>query len=176
MGSFGPKRRKLLHSSWAGLFQQHILPELPVELLRRHYHDCHGRPSKELYAMMGLMVLQQMHDCTDQEAVEIAGVTVRHGQAHRVQPHTGQAGRRCVAPHRAVYRRTRGRRHAELQAATATKLSRAHATRLDQSPRRRRDSSRCSKGVTATLGDLNSLTNLSAFLPCCLCSSASLDK
>ena len=92
MGSFGPKRRKLLHSSWAGLFQQHILPELPVELLRRHYHDCHGRPTKELYAMMGLMVLQQMHDCTDQEAVEIAGVTVRHGQAHRVQPYTGQAG------------------------------------------------------------------------------------
>ena len=66
----GPKRRKLLDSSWAGLFQQHILPELPVESLRRHYHDSHGRPTKELYAMMGLMVLQQMHDCTDQEAVE----------------------------------------------------------------------------------------------------------
>ena len=66
----GPKRRKLLDNSWAGLFQHHILPELPVESLRRHYHDCHGRPTKELYAMMGLMVLQQMHDCTDQEAVE----------------------------------------------------------------------------------------------------------
>jgi hypothetical protein len=66
----GPKRRQLLDSSWAGLFQCHILPELPVESLRRHYHDCHGRPTKELYAMMGLMVLQQMHDCTDQEAVE----------------------------------------------------------------------------------------------------------
>ena len=66
----GPKRRKLLDSSWAGLFQHHILPQLPVELLRRHYDDGHGRPTKELYAMMGLMVLQQMHDCTDQEAVE----------------------------------------------------------------------------------------------------------
>ena len=66
----GPKRRKLLDSSWAGLFQQHILPQLPVESLRRHYHDCQGRPTKELYAMMGLMVLQQMHDCTDREAVE----------------------------------------------------------------------------------------------------------
>jgi len=33
----GPKRRKLLDSSWAGLFQQHILPQLPVESLRRHY-------------------------------------------------------------------------------------------------------------------------------------------
>lgn len=66
----GPKRRKLLDSSWAGLFQHHILPQLPVESLRRYYDDGHGRPTKELYAMMGLMVLQQMHDCTDQEAVE----------------------------------------------------------------------------------------------------------
>ena len=25
----GPKRRKLLDESWAGLFREHILPELP---------------------------------------------------------------------------------------------------------------------------------------------------
>lgn len=66
----GPKRRKLLDSSWPGLFQQKILPELPVETLRSHYHNWNGRPSKELYSMMGLMVLQQMHDLTDDQAVE----------------------------------------------------------------------------------------------------------
>jgi len=66
----GSKRRKLLDSSWAGLFQKHILPELPIDSLRRHYHDSNGRPTKELYAMIGLMILQQMHDFTDQEAVE----------------------------------------------------------------------------------------------------------
>lgn len=27
----GPKRRKLLDESWAGLFREKILPELPVE-------------------------------------------------------------------------------------------------------------------------------------------------
>ena len=54
-----PKRRKLLDCSWAGPFRHHILPELPVESLRRHYHDCHGRPTKELYAMMGLILCQQ---------------------------------------------------------------------------------------------------------------------
>jgi hypothetical protein len=69
-GHLGPKRRKLLDSSWAGLFQQKILPELPVETLRSHYHDWNGRPTKELYSMMGLMVLQQMHDLTDDQAVE----------------------------------------------------------------------------------------------------------
>jgi hypothetical protein len=66
----GPKRRKFLDTSWAGLFQQKILPELPVESLRRHYHEWKGRPTKELYSMMGLMILQQMHDFTDEQAVE----------------------------------------------------------------------------------------------------------
>ncbi len=66
----GPKRRNLLNGSWPGLFQQKILPELPVESLRRHYNDCNGRPTKELYAMMGMMILQQMHDYTDEQAVE----------------------------------------------------------------------------------------------------------
>jgi len=66
----GPKRRKLLDSSWSGLFQQVILPTLPVDILRTHYHDWNGRPTKELNSMIGLMVLQQMHDLTDDEAVE----------------------------------------------------------------------------------------------------------
>jgi hypothetical protein len=69
-GHLGPKRRKLLAHSWSGLFQQKILPELPVETLRSHYHEWNGRPTKELYSMMGLMVLQQMHDLTDDQAVE----------------------------------------------------------------------------------------------------------
>ena len=66
----GPKRRKVLEDSWAGLFQKKILPELPVESLRRHYHDWNGRPTKELHAMIGLLILQQMHDLTDDQAVE----------------------------------------------------------------------------------------------------------
>ncbi len=35
----GPQRRKVLDRSWAGLFQQKILPKLPVESLRKHYDD-----------------------------------------------------------------------------------------------------------------------------------------
>ena len=69
-GYLGPKRRKELENSWAGLFQKKILPELPVDTLRKHYHDWNGRPTKELYSMVGLMILQQMHDLTDEQAVE----------------------------------------------------------------------------------------------------------
>jgi len=69
-GYLGPKRRKLLDKSWSGLFQKEILPDLPVDTLRSHYHDWNGRPTKELYSMIGLMILQQMHDMTDEEAIE----------------------------------------------------------------------------------------------------------
>jgi hypothetical protein len=69
-GHLGPKRRKLLDKSWSGLFKHKILPVLPVEALRKHYHDWNGRPTKELYSMIGMMVLQQMHDMTDEQAVE----------------------------------------------------------------------------------------------------------
>ena len=66
----GPKRRDSLDNSWSGLFRKEILPELPVDILRSHYHDWNGRPTKELHSMIGLMILQQMHDFTDEEAVD----------------------------------------------------------------------------------------------------------
>ena len=69
-GYLGPKRRDSLDNSWSGLFRKEILPELPVDILRSHYHDWNGRPTKELHSMIGLMILQQMHDFTDEEAVD----------------------------------------------------------------------------------------------------------
>ena len=66
----GPKRRRLLDESWAGIFRGEILPGLPVDELRKHYHDTDGRPTNEMYSMVGLMILQQMHDLTDEEAIE----------------------------------------------------------------------------------------------------------
>lgn len=69
-GHLGPKRRKLLDKSWAGLFQKEILPLLPVDTLRAHYHEWNGRPTKELYSMIGMMIIQQMQDLPDEQAVE----------------------------------------------------------------------------------------------------------
>jgi len=65
---FGPKRKKLLEQSWAKVFLDEVLCELPIHLLSKHYHEFRGRPTKELFAMLGLMLLQQMDDLTDQEA------------------------------------------------------------------------------------------------------------
>jgi hypothetical protein len=65
----GPKRRKLMDQSWAGLFREHILNELPVGKLRPFFTAGFGRPTKELYSMTGAVVLQQMHDLSDEQTV-----------------------------------------------------------------------------------------------------------
>jgi hypothetical protein len=63
----GPKRRKMLDRSWAGVFRNFLLHELPVERIAGHFTPYSGRPSKELYAMVGVLILQQMHDLSDED-------------------------------------------------------------------------------------------------------------
>lgn len=65
----GPKRRKLMEESWAGLFRKHILNELPVSKLKPFFTAGFGRPTKELYSIVGAIVLQQMHDLSDEQTV-----------------------------------------------------------------------------------------------------------
>jgi len=66
----GPKRLKLMEQSWAKLFRDEILPDLPVHKVAKHYDPLKGRPTKELYAMLGSMILQEMQDLTDLETVQ----------------------------------------------------------------------------------------------------------
>ncbi len=65
----GPKRRKLLEQSWAGLFREHILLELPVHKIARYFTEGFGRPTKELYMALGVIILQQSLDLTDDETI-----------------------------------------------------------------------------------------------------------
>jgi DDE family transposase/transposase-like protein DUF772 len=66
----GPKRLALLESSWAHLFREEILHNLPAEKLFPFYDEFKGRKTKELYTMLGLVLIQQMEDCTDTDAVD----------------------------------------------------------------------------------------------------------
>ena len=66
----GPKRLALLESSWAHMFREEILHNLPAEKLYPLYHEFRGRKTKELYTMLGLVLIQQMEDCTDKDAVD----------------------------------------------------------------------------------------------------------
>lgn len=66
----GPKRRKLLDDSWAGLFRREILPELPVEKIAPVFDEVFGRPTKEMYTTLGALIFQQMLDLDDEETVK----------------------------------------------------------------------------------------------------------
>ncbi len=65
-----PKRRQLLDCGWPGLFREHILPVLPVHRISAYFNVDFGRPSKELYSMLGALVLQQAFDLTDEECTQ----------------------------------------------------------------------------------------------------------
>lgn len=66
----GPKRRRLLEKGWPGLFRNYLFDELPIREIQKRFHDSMGRPSKELYAMLGTLILQQLYNLTDEETVE----------------------------------------------------------------------------------------------------------
>ena len=65
-----PKRRQMLDQSWPGLFKELILPELPVSKFKPFFNAGFGRPTKDLYTVMGVLVLQQTHDLNDEETVD----------------------------------------------------------------------------------------------------------
>jgi hypothetical protein len=64
-----PKRRDLLDQSWAGLFKNELLRELPVNEVASSFKEDFGRPTKELHTVLGVLLLQQAHDLTDDETV-----------------------------------------------------------------------------------------------------------
>lgn len=64
-----PKRRQLLDSGWPGLFREHILPSIPVHQVAKYFDETLGRPTKELFAMLGALILQQTLDLTDEQTI-----------------------------------------------------------------------------------------------------------
>ena len=84
----GPKRLALLESSWAHLFREEILHNLPAEKLFPLYSEHYGRRTKELYAMLGIVLLQQQHDLTDEEAINQFAFNIMWQYALNVTDHS----------------------------------------------------------------------------------------
>jgi hypothetical protein len=78
-GFLGEKRRNLLEQGWPQVFRAHILERLPVEAVAGCFKERMGRPTKELYTMLGALALQEMLDLSDAETVgEVAFDTRWH--------------------------------------------------------------------------------------------------
>jgi hypothetical protein len=72
----GAKRRRLLELSWTSVFREYLLVHLPVKELAVGFRDGHGRPSKDLSVALGALILQQLHDLTDQQATEAVALNI----------------------------------------------------------------------------------------------------
>lgn len=81
-------RRQWLEKSWAGTFCQHLLEKLPVEALEKVFPDKGGRPRKDFRLVLGVLILQQMHDLTDAETVEAVAFNLAWHYALEIAPYS----------------------------------------------------------------------------------------
>ena len=75
-GYLGEQRRRLLDRSWAAVFREHLLNHLPVAELAARFSRELGRPTKDLHAVVGALILQQLHDTTDAATVEAVALNL----------------------------------------------------------------------------------------------------
>lgn len=94
-GFLSPMRRKLLDTSWAGLFRTEILCELPVTKLAPIFHESFGRPTKELHTVLGVLLLQQAHDLTDEETVNQLAFSIQWHYALNITEESDSAKYMC---------------------------------------------------------------------------------
>ena len=90
-----PKRRKLLGQSWAGLFKEQILCELPVSRLAPFFNDSFGRPTKELHTVLGVLVLQQTLDLDDQQTIYQLAFNIQWHYALNIDEESDSAKYMC---------------------------------------------------------------------------------
>jgi len=69
-GHLSEKKVKKLEKTWAGPFREFVTPNLPIEQIAKVYSPDQGRPTKELGMVIGAVVLQQIHDLTDEQTID----------------------------------------------------------------------------------------------------------
>lgn len=91
-----PIRRRMLDQSWAGLFKEEILCELPVEKFKPFFNECFGRPTKELHTALGMLILQEAFDLTDKETVDQLSYNIQWHYALNISEESDSAKYVCT--------------------------------------------------------------------------------
>jgi hypothetical protein len=65
-----PLGRQRIDTGWQAIMRHCLLELMPVRQIGAHFHPTFGRPTKELYSMAGLMLLQELNNWTNPETVE----------------------------------------------------------------------------------------------------------
>ena len=63
------EKRKQLEGTWAGVFREKALPLIKEDLFRHLFHAENGRPNKPVQTVIGLLILKEIFELTDEEAL-----------------------------------------------------------------------------------------------------------
>ena len=66
------EKRERLEREWPGQFRQHALPLIDEEQFRELYCADNGRPNKPVRTVVGVLVLKEMFDLTDDDTLQYA--------------------------------------------------------------------------------------------------------
>jgi hypothetical protein len=69
IGTNNDKRHNSLKEGWPTAFRDYVLPNLAIDPVKPFFCSNNGRPTKDLRTMVGLIVLQNMFNLTDQETL-----------------------------------------------------------------------------------------------------------
>ena len=90
------KTRKRLLDGWAGVFRHVILELMPVDAISGHFDTTMGRPTKELYSIAGLLLIQEFMDWTKDEALDAYSFNMNVHYALNLEPVTHDISKRTL--------------------------------------------------------------------------------
>jgi len=90
------KTRKRLLNGWPGVFRHVILELMPVDALSEHFDPTMGRPTKELYSIAGLLLIQEFMDWTKDEALDAYSFHTNVHYALNLEPVTHDISKRTL--------------------------------------------------------------------------------
>ena len=80
------KTRKRLLNGWPGVFRHVILELMPIDALSEHFDPAVGRPTKELYSIAGLLLIQEFMDWTKDQALDAYSFSMNVHYALNLEP------------------------------------------------------------------------------------------
>ena len=90
------KTRKRLLDGWPGVFRHVILEMMPVDAVSGHFDATMGRPTKELYSIAGLLLIQEFKDWTKDDALDAYSFNMAIHYALNLEPVTHDIGMRTL--------------------------------------------------------------------------------
>jgi len=79
-------RQRQLENDWPGAFVEHVLPLIDESKFRHFYHERFGRPNKPVKLVVGVLVLKEMFNLTDEEALGRLSFDLRWHAALNLAP------------------------------------------------------------------------------------------